>query len=187
MKGRKLLLTLLVVGVVGSLATLGTFSAFSSTTSNTGNSFAAGTVTLGDNDADGVLYSVSNQKPGVNTVKCIKLTYTGSLDATVKLYTNSTINASASNMNLTIDKGTSDTSTFPNCGVFNLEATIYNGTLKAFDANNSYANGVAAFPGGATKWVATDTLVYRFTVSVTDAGAGATSGSHNFIWEAQNQ
>ena len=93
---RRVLLTLLVVGLLGGVAVVGTLSAFSSTTTNTDNSFAAGTVTLADNDSGGVLYSVSNQKPGVDTVKCIELTYTGSLDADVRLYTPSSVNAASS-------------------------------------------------------------------------------------------
>ncbi len=55
-----------------------------------------------------VLYNASNQRPGVNAVKCIKLTYTGSLGADVKLYTPSTVNASVQYLNLTIEKGTSN-------------------------------------------------------------------------------
>jgi predicted ribosomally synthesized peptide with SipW-like signal peptide len=187
-KKRKILLTLLIVGVLGSLAAFGTYAAFSSTTSNPGNSYDAGTVVLSDNDANAAMYTVTGAKPGVNTVKCIKLTYTGSLDATVKLYTTSTINASASAINLTVDKGTSDTSTFPNCGTFTSEATIYSGTLKDFgDTKTSFANGISAFPAATTKWVTNDTLVYRFTLSVSDSGSGATSGTHSFTWEAQNQ
>jgi predicted ribosomally synthesized peptide with SipW-like signal peptide len=187
---RKVLLSLLIVGIVGSVAAVGTFSAFSSTTSNSGNSFAAGTVVLADNDSDAAMYSLSNQGPGSTTVKCIKLTYTGSLSADVKLYTTSSVNASAQYFNLTIEKGTSDTSTFPNCGTFTSEATIYNGTLSNFaSTKNSYANGVAAFPGSQTSWAQNDTLVYRFTISVQDDNnaQGATSGSHAFTWEARNQ
>jgi predicted ribosomally synthesized peptide with SipW-like signal peptide len=187
---RKILLSLLIVGIVGSVAAVGTFSAFSSTTSNEGNSFAAGTVVLADNDSDAAMYSVSNQKPGTSTVKCIKLTYTGSLAADVKLYTTSSVDASAQYINLTIEKGTSDTSTFPNCGTFSSEATVYSGTLADFaSTKNSYANGIAAFPGAQTSWAQNDTLVYRFTVSVQDDNdaQGADSGSHDFTWEARNQ
>ena len=187
---RKILLSLLIVGIVGSVAAVGTFSAFSSTTSNSGNSFAAGTVVLADNDSDAALYAVTNQKPGTSTVKCIKLTYTGSLAADVKLYTTSSVNASAQYINLTIEKGTSDSSTFPNCGTFTPEATIFNSTLATFaSTKNSYANGIAAFPGSQTAWAQNDTLVYRFTVSVQDDNnaQGATSGSHAFTWEARNQ
>jgi len=58
---RKLLLTALVLGALGGAAGLGAYSAFSGTTSNPGDSFTAGTVTLGDNDAGAALYNVSNQ------------------------------------------------------------------------------------------------------------------------------
>ncbi len=187
---RKVLLTLLVVGILGGVAVVGTLSAFSATTTNTDSSFTAGTVTLADNDSGAVLYSVSNQKPGLSTVKCIKLTYTGSLGADVKLYTPSTVDASAQYINLTIEKGTSDTSTFPNCGTFTAESTIYSGTLAAFaTAKNSYANGIPAFPGSQTAWTQNDTLVYRFTLSVQDdnAAQGASSGLHTFTWEAHSQ
>jgi hypothetical protein len=186
----KVLLTLLVVGVLGGVAVVGTLSAFSATAVNSDSSFAAGTVTLADNDSGAVLYSASNQKPGVNTVKCIKLTYTGSLGADVKLYTPSTVNASAQYINLTIEKGTSDTAVFPNCGTFTAESTIYSGTLAAFaTARNSYANGIPAFPGSQTAWAQNDSLVYRFTLSVQDdnAAQGASSGLHTFTWEARNQ
>jgi hypothetical protein len=187
---RKLLATGAILSAVAAVAGFATFSAFSSTTTNSGNSFAAGSVVLADNDSDAALYSVSNQKPGTSTVKCILVTYSGTLDADVKLYTTSSVNASAQYINLTIDKGTSDTSTFPNCGTFTSEATIYNGTLSNFaSTKNSYANGVAANPGSATKWVTNNTLVYRFTLSVQDTNSanGATSGTHAFTWEAQNQ
>jgi len=187
---RKVLLTLLVVGLLGGAAVVGTVSAFSGTTSNDGNSFSAGTVIIADNDAGSVLYNVSGQEPGQYTVKCIKLTYTGSLDADVKLYTPSSVNASAQYINLTVEKGTSDTAVFPDCGTFNSESTIYSGTLSGFAATaNSYANGIAAYPGSQTAWVQNDTLVYRFTLSVQDdpAAQGASSGLHSFTWEAQSQ
>ena len=186
----KLLATAAIVSAVTAVAGFATFSAFSSTTTNSGNSFTAGSVVLADNDAGTAMYNVSNQKPGTSTAKCIKVTYTGTLDANVKLYTASSINASAQYINLTVEKGTSDTSTFPNCGTFTSESTLYNGTLSDFaSTKNSYANGVSAFPGSATKWVENDNLVFRFTLSVQDSNSahGATSGTHAFTWEAQNQ
>ena len=51
-RGRKTLLSLLLVGVVGTVASIGTYSAFSATTANPGDSFAAGTVVIADNDAN---------------------------------------------------------------------------------------------------------------------------------------
>ena len=195
-RSRKMLVTALVVGLVATLAAVGTWSAFSSQTSNGGKSFAAGTVYLSDNDAGSAMYSVTNRKPGQQVEQCIKVTYTGSLDATVKLYTTSSIGSLGSYIDLTVEKGTSSGSpTFPACGTFTSESTIYTGTLGGFaSAKNSYANGVAANPGSATKWVANDELVYRFTLTLQDdnsangANSGAlTSGSHGFTWEARNQ
>jgi predicted ribosomally synthesized peptide with SipW-like signal peptide len=192
---RKVVLTILIVGVLGVIAGLGTLSAFSSTTSNSGNSFAAGTVFISDNDAGAAMYSVSNKKPGDTVTQCISVTYTGSLDADVRLYTTSTINAVGQYINLTVDKGTATGATFPGCGTFTSQATIYSGTLGGFaTAKSSYANGVSAYPGAATKWVTNDALVYRFTLTLQDdnnanggAGGALSSGSHAFTWEARNQ
>jgi camelysin-like metallo-endopeptidase len=190
----KLLMTLLVVGAVGSVAGFGAFSAFSSQTTNAANSFAAGTVNLTDNDSGAAMYSVSNRKPGQSVQQCIKLTYDGTLPADVKLYTLSTINALGSYVDLTVEKGTATGATFPGCGTFTSESTVYTGTLGAFaTAKNSYANGVAAFPASQTQWNQTDTLVYRFTLTLQDdnnanGGAGPlSSGNHTFTFEARNQ
>ena len=194
-KFRKTLVTLLVLGVVGTLAGVGTFSAFSSTTDNTGNTFAAGTVYLGDNDAGSAMYNVTNQKPGDVTTKCIRLTYTGSLAADVKLYTSSTVNALGTYVDLSIDKGTMPgATTFPNCTGFVSESNVFSNTLANFTTTkNSYANGITAFPGVQTAWNQNDTVVYRFTLTLQNnaaANGGAvalTTGAHDFTWEARNQ
>lgn len=196
-RARQLLLSVLIVGMVG-LATFATFSAFSSTTENAGNSFAAGTVYISDNDAGSAMYSLTNQKPGTTTSKCIKVTYSGSLDADVKLYTTSTIGSVGQYVNLTITPGTQVTSVFPDCTGFVADATgaLYSGTLAGFaSTHGSYAAGLADFPGTlATKWVTNDSVVYRFDVSVQDNNAAnggssgsLSTGSHTFTWEARNQ
>lgn len=190
----KLLMTLLVVGAIGSVAGFGAFSAFSSQTTNAANSFAAGTVNLTDNDSGAAMYSVANRKPGQSVTQCIKLTYDGTLASDVKLYTLSTINAVGAYIDLTVEKGTATGATFPGCGTFTSESTVYTGTLGGFaTAKNSYANGVAAFPGSQTQWNQNDTLVYRFTLTLQDdnnANGGASalsSGNHTFTFEARNQ
>jgi predicted ribosomally synthesized peptide with SipW-like signal peptide len=190
---RKILLTLLLIGATSALAGFGTFSAFSSTTTNSGNSFAAGTIFVDDNDAGSAMYTVSNQKPSVSTQRCIKVTYGGTLPADVKLYTTSSVGAVADYIDLTVEKG-SGNPTFPNCTGFAPEATVYTGELDDFTtAKNSYANGIAAFPGAQTQWNQNDALVYRFTLTLQDdnnANGGATplaTGSHAFTWEARNQ
>jgi hypothetical protein len=189
----KALATLAIVGAAGSLAGVGAFSAFSSTTANASNSFASGTVTLADNDADAAMYTLTNQKPGVVTEKCIQVTYTGSLDADVKLYTTSTIDTLGPYVNLAITQGTQASPSFPTCTGFTPDATgvIYSGTLANFATTHpSYALGLATTPAGATKWTsAAGTLVYKFSVQVADndLAQGQTTGSHSFIWQARNQ
>ena len=192
---RKVVLTLSIIGLVGLIAGLGTLSAFSSQTSNSGNAFDAGTVYISDNDLGAAMYNVTNRKPGDSVTQCISVTYTGTLDANVRLYTTSSINAVGQYIGLTIDKGTATGAAFPGCGTFTSQATIYSGTLADFaSTKSSYANGVAAFPGAAPKWGANDSLVYRFTLTLQDdnnanggAGGALPSGTHSFTWEARNQ
>ena len=196
-KTRKSLVTLLVLGVVGTLAGVGTFSAFSSTTDNTGNTYAAGTVFLADNDASAAMYTVNTQRPGQVTERCIRLTYTGSLAADVKLYTGSTVNALGTYVDLSIDKRTMPVGTaFPDCTGFTADAggPIFGSTLSNFTTTkNSYTTGILAFPGATSSWAQNDTVVYRFTLTLQDnnaanGGAAAlTTGAHGFIWEARNQ
>ena len=186
---RKLLVTLLVIGVTGSLGGWATFSAFSATTSNDNNSFAAGTVVIGDNDAGSAMYNVSNQKPGDSVTRCIKVTYTGSLNAAVKLYS-STVGAVGNYIDLTITPGTGSP-TFPGCTGFTADASgaIYSGTLKGFaDSRTDFTTGLADNPGAAANWVTNDAVVYQFTLTLQDnaAAAGQTTGAHTFTWEARN-
>jgi hypothetical protein len=192
---KKILATTGVLSVVVSIAGFATFSAFSSTTTNSGNQFDAGTVYISDNDSGSAMYSVSNQKPGDSVQKCIKVTYTGTLDSSVKIYA-SAVGAVGQYITLLVETG-SGSPTFPGCTGFTADAspTLYSGTLKGFaDTYTNYASGLADNPGTATKWVTNDAVVYRFTLTLQDnnsangAGSGALStGAHSFTWEAQNQ
>lgn len=190
----KVLLTALCVGALGSLAAMGVFGAFSSTTTNAGNTITAGTVSIADNDAGAAMYSISNAKPGESVSKCIKVTYTGSLDADVHIYTTSTIGALGQYVELTITPGTQTTPTFPSCTGFVADSggALYTGTLANFaTAKNSYANGVVDYPGTGTKWAANESVIYQVTAtlqsSAPEAAQGATTGAHTFTWEARNQ
>lgn len=190
----KVLLTALCVGALGSLAAMGVFGAFSATTTNAGNTITAGTVSIADNDAGAAMYSLTNAKPGESVSKCIKVTYTGSLDADVHIYTTSSIGALGQYVELTITPGTQATSTFPSCTGFTPDAggALYSGTLANFaTTKNSYANGVVDYPGSGTKWASNESVVYQVTAtlqsSAPEAAQGATTGAHTFTWEARNQ
>lgn len=187
---RKILLSVLVIGALGSIVALGAFSAFSDSTTNPGNTFSAGTVDISDNDTGSAMYQLTNQEPGVTTNRCIRVTYNGSLDSAVRLYS-SAVGAGAQYVDLTITPGTQGAAAFPNCTGFSADpgGPIYNGTLANFAASHSsWANGLAAPGPLAADWSTNDEVVYRFSVSLQDdnAAQGATSGSHDFTWEAQN-
>jgi predicted ribosomally synthesized peptide with SipW-like signal peptide len=189
-KTTKVLRTLVVVGVVGGLAALGVFAAFSSQTDNPGNNVTAGTVTLADNDGGTALYNISNAKPGSTQTSCIRVNYTGSLDADVKLFTPSTVGALGPHVTLKIESGTQAVPVFPSCALFTAETTLFDAALSTFPT--TYAGGVSDYPGIlATKWVNTDAVVYRVTATVDaaapDSAQGATTGSHILRWEARNQ
>jgi predicted ribosomally synthesized peptide with SipW-like signal peptide len=192
----KVLRTLLVLGIVACIAGAGVFSAFSSKTENTGNVITAGTVELESNGGASPLYAITGAKPGDTKTSCIKVTYKGSLPATVKLFTPTTpFGALAPYVNLKVEAGTQATSTFPNCTGFTPAtsgATIYEGTLSAFATEHgSYATGITTNPAGATKWETESSVVYQFTATLSstapEAAQGKTTGEHAFRWEAQNQ
>lgn len=191
-KTRKILRTLVVVGVVGALAGLGTFSAFTSQADNPGNNVTAGTVVLADNDGGTALYGITNGKPGdTSGAKCIRVNYTGSLDADVKLYTPSTIGALGPYVNLKVEAGTQVTPSFPSCTGFVAETTLFDAALSTFPTSYS-GSTVSDYPGTtATKWVNTDAVVYRVTATLSstapDSAQAATTGAHTLRWEAHNQ
>jgi Camelysin metallo-endopeptidase len=185
---KKLLLTLVTLGVTASLATLATFSAFTATTANAGNSIDSGTVALSDNDAGSAMYNVTNAKPGDSEASCITVTYTGSLDSTVKLYMATAV-TNGSLYNLQIERG-SGAAGFDDCTGFNADAELYNGTLGDFAAYADFASGLDA--GDGTAWSTGESIDYRFTITQNDdptVGAHevvTSSGAHDFTWEAQN-
>jgi hypothetical protein len=189
-RGRKTLLSLLLVGALGAVAGIGTYSAFSATTVNAGNTFDAGTVVLTDNDANTAMYNITDAKPNDVVVRCIRVTYSGTLPSTVHLYTTTPVNAFGQYVTLSIDKGTMPgATTFPNCTGFSSESNIFSGTLSSFAATRTnYGTGANANPGAASQWVQNDSVVYQFTLTMQDnvLATGGTSGTHSFTWEAQN-
>ena len=170
------------------MAAFGALSAYSATTSNTGNSFASGTVAIGDNDGGSTpLYASSDNKPGDSDVSCIRLTYTGSLASSVKLYQSVTSNAEL--YDLKVERGTQTTGGFPGCEDFAATSTAHDGTLGSFP--KSYAAGLDGKAAGAS-WATNDSVVYRFTITHNDDSTpnGHTvvtpTGVHDFPWEARN-
>lgn len=190
----KTLLSLIVVGVLGSLVAFGVYGLFTATTQNAGNEISAGTVAFSDNDAGSALYNISGAAPGDSVTRCIKVTYTGSLPAEVRLYSPSSPGTLAQYVDVTITQGTQATSVFPDCTGFTPDSlgVIYSGTLQNFEqTHTNYANGIDAETSSVdTYWHPNDSVVYQFVATLQlgtpDTGQGASTGVHSFEWEAQS-
>ena len=196
MRVRKRNLLLLVLLFAAAAATAGkvTYSAFISTTSSAGNSFASGTVSIGDDDEGGALLTLNAAKPGDSNAGCIKVTYGGSLDAKVRLYA-TVSGALAPYVTLTVKRGTDATPAFKSCTSFTADATdyigagagvVYSGALSQFPA--SWSAGIEDPTSGAAEtWTTSEKHSYQFVVSVNDDNANqGLSASITFLWEARN-
>lgn len=183
---QKLLLTAAVLCGTVAVAGAGVFAAFTATTTNTGNSITSGTVAIGSSGTGAALYTLPNQGPGSTTQRCMRVTYTGSLPATVKLYRGGTV-TNGTAFNLQIERGSGLSGVYPACTGFVSAASLYTGALGAFPT--TYALGPDA---RGSAWNQNNTVDYRISVSVVDDptpnahAAPLSSGLHDFTWEARN-
>ena len=187
---RRVLVGALVTGVVAIAGGASTYSALTSTTSNGGNIARAGTVVIADDGGGSSMWSLSGLLPGGGVTRCIRVTYTGTLAATVRLYSTSTPSGLDPYLDAVIDKGTMpSTTSFPSCTGFASEATIYSGTVDSFETTKtSFASGVSASPGSASQWANGDSVVYRFALTLQSTyAAQGLSSSLPLTWEAQNR
>jgi hypothetical protein len=193
---RKVLASAVTLGLIGVVAGVSTFSAFTATTANAGNTFAAGSVVIGDNDSNGAMFSMSALKPGDNDEGCITVTYTGTLAAGVKMYGTTGGTGLDPYINLVVTRGTIASPSFDSCAGFSADATnyigsgagvVYSGTLAGYADN--YAAGLVDAPGGGNTevWNTNEVHTYRFAVSVADNDlAQGLNATQTFTWEARN-
>lgn len=197
-RGRKLFLTLAVVGTVGGLGVFVTSAAFTATTENSGNRIESGSVVLSDSDGDtGVLYDALNQEPGSGNgpaAKCIRVTYGGSLQSNVKIYRSSIAAGTGDKFQLKIERGSgiSSPGSDMNCTGFSPDGsnpTVFDGQLGSFGTDFTSGSPGKA---GANNWDQNDTVDYRFSIyTIDDSTPNARTtkydtGTHTFTWEARN-
>jgi Camelysin metallo-endopeptidase len=189
----KVLASALVVGVLGGVTALGIFGQFSATTQNSGNEISTGTVALSDNDAGQAMFNITDAQPGDSWVRCIRVSYSGSLPAEVRTYLQSTPGPLTPYLSLKYEKGTQATSTFPDCTGFTPDSgngTIYEGPISSALFGN-WDSGLAVVPGSQSAWNQGDSVVLRVTLGLSEetpnATQGATTGSATVVWEARNQ
>jgi hypothetical protein len=175
--------------VSGLAVSTASYSAFSATTENPTSNWQTGSVILADDDSNTALFTATALQPGSTGSKCIKVTSTGTLASTVKLYSTglATTKALSSWIDLTVVQGTGGT--FADCTGFTAQASdseVFTGTVAQFGAKTNYANGVGVWaPDGS----GTDSKVYKVTYTVNASAPNSTqagSASVGFTWEAQN-
>ncbi|GGQ40510.1 hypothetical protein [Couchioplanes azureus] len=185
LRGTKMLAVALTVtgGIVVSSGVMwqASSAAFTANTGNSANSWNAGTVALSDDDTGAAMFSPTNLRPGSTGDKCITVSYTGSLSATVKMYGSGISGALAPYLDLVIEEGSGGG--YGSCTGFTASGTAYTGTLANFGSTrNSFANGVGTFaPASASS--KTYHISYTVNASTPDSAQGA-SAAATFTWEA---
>ena len=142
-----------------------------------------GTVVLADDDSGARMFTATGLKPGATATKCIKVTSTGSVPATVRLYGTglSTTNSMSRYLTLAVYVGTGGSTA--SCSGFN-GSSVYNGSLAGFPID-SYANGVGPWTTtGATTETRTYAVVYTLSSSTPTSVQGGSAGV-TFVWEAR--
>src|SRR5215207_611710 len=139
MQMHKFLITLLVLGALGAAAGYGTFAAFTASTADGSNSYAGGTVTLSDNDSGVAAYALTSRSPGDSGQRCVRVTYSGSLASTVRLYRSAFSGGTGLDayVDLSVTRGTGSQT---DCSDFSAAASVYSGTLAAFPT--AYGSGL---------------------------------------------
>lgn len=120
------------------------------------------------------------------------MTYTGSLPSTIKLYRSALTGSTGleSDVDLQILEGTGAAS---NCSDFAQTSSLYSNKLGSFTAT-SFSNGITVVNGaGSTTWtnvgpnnVVTFKITATLNASAPSTDQGKTTGTHSFVWEAQN-
>ena len=173
---------------------------FTDTTDNNGNNFAAGDVTIVDDDTGSVLFNIGNFAPGETFENCIAVTYNGSLDADVRLYSANLATTTALNLapqiNVTVEEGTGSGFTATELGGNEGDCTgfVASSTLTAVgETLDSFATNYTNFATGLSAWAplggSGDSRTYRFVVELDAAAPNAYQGMDaqiDFVWEAQN-
>lgn len=186
-RARRVRLAALVLGVAGATTvTWQASTALYSATTSSNAGFGTGSVVLADDDTGAALLALGALRPGSTGQSCVRLTYSGTLDAAVRLYVTglATTNTLSTYLNVQVEEGTGATS-YPSCTGFaplTPGNPSYNGTLAAMPT--TYGTGLgpwAATPGGQRDYRVTWTLVSTAPTSTQSGTASAT-----LTWEAQN-
>lgn len=139
-----------------------------------GNSFAAGTITLVDDDQGRSLVNLADMAPGRPVEECINVEYTGSiLPVDLSLATTAT-GPLAEFMTVEVEVG--DNAGFESCDDFVPESVLFSGTLSQLASQGP--RDVRSFRNTG------DSASFRFEFAVLDDGrAVGAAAAVDFVWE----
>lgn len=166
-------------------------AAFSNTNATGANAWTTGTVAFDANSPATAIFTVTGAWPGSTSQSCVKVSYTGSLSARVRLYVAAgglTGSGLGTYLSWQVNEGTGDNA---DCSDFVKSANDHNATgyadysksLAAFaGSSTSHATGVSAWdPAGS----ATRTFQFVFFLQPYNAAIGRTAAAA-LTWEAQS-
>ena len=179
---RRVTRTILRLGVMVGVF-LVSWAAFSDTTSNATNNWNDYDVQIVDDDSGSAMFNPLNMAPNDVVVKCIVVTYQGSLvPADMSFYGTSGGSLDAY-LDLTIEEGSGGS--FGDCTGFSSSSTVFYNTLANFAATHTnFGNGIT----GWSPAVNPEFLTYRFTLTLQENNlAQGLSTTGTITGEAQNQ
>lgn len=157
-------------------------------TSNDKNAFAAGTVTITDDDSAAALFSATNMVPGDTVENCIEVAYKGSSFqlTPVSLYATVLENTGlAPYLDVVVEEGTG--AVFGKCGEFKAESTLFKGNMEEFMKKASdFSTGLQGFTPSPDR----PTSSYKVWVHFNDGAGNEVHGlttAMNFNWEVQSK
>jgi hypothetical protein len=166
-------------------------SAFFGRAASTGNQLAAGSIVLTENSAGQTMFTVTGLRPGVAPSRCIRVTYEGTLNSTIKTYGTVTGGSGLDNyLMISMTRGSGVTGTFPDCTGFTPDATDYNLLGPGVMFSGTLATLPTTRATGLTdpklNWSTNESHWYQFTVDVLDnpAALGQTATA-SFFWDAR--
>ena len=191
--GLRLLASAVVLTIASGAWSAATWSALSDSSVTPTNTVTAGSVDLSDNDSGGGVLALGSARPNDSVTGCIRVTYSGSAPAKVRVFGATGGTGLASYLDLTVTRGTvSPAALFGSCATFTPDATnylgsgngiIYVGTVAGFPAAGAGALADPSAPGAT--WNTGDVHSYRFQATLrNDPAAQGKTASPSFTWEA---
>lgn len=144
-------------------------AAFVATTTTGSSSFSTGSVELTNDSVGTAVFTATDLAPGDTDTSDVVVTYTGSLDSDVRLYSDiedGSVQTLAPSLQLEITAG----------------GETWTGTLAQFQAITDFSNGILP-----KTMAENETMTYTIKYTVASNAPQSSGASVTFVWEAQNQ